>query len=90
MHAAMNGTSPLKFVLLSGHDTTLIPFLAAVAPAAWDMGWPPYAALATIELLRVGDGVAKGATDAAGDYFRFVYNGKVLRLDGCDDGESMI
>ena len=100
---AIDGTSPLKFVVLSGHDTTFIPFMAAVAPKAWDRGWPPYAALASIELLRVGAGGGTGAggggggsggralTDASfdGDYFRFVYNGQVLRLEGCDQGELL-
>lgn len=118
---AMNGTSPLKFVLLSGHDTTLIPFLAAIAPDAWDKEWPRYASLITIELLRVagtnssstagGSASASAAApqekeggsdlDAGGDaggggddgggwgeyYFRFVYNGEVLKLEGCDQGE---
>lgn len=123
---AMNGTSPLNFVLLSGHDTTFIPFLAAVAPAAWDHEWPPYASLATIELLRVGGrgvgdggaGIDAGSDQGGGDsgndddnddldagggggdvgddvggggvgdfYFRFVYNGEVLKLEGCDHGE---
>lgn len=93
---AMNGTSPLKFILLSGHDTTFIPFLAAVAPGAWDQRWPAYAALATIELLRLGAGAGGGddgdaAAAAAGDYFfRFVYNGQVLKLEGCgDQGKSV-
>eukprot|EP00903_Cladosiphon_okamuranus_P013039 g12166.t1 len=94
---AMNGTSPLKFVLLSGHDTTFIPFLAAVATDAWDQQWPRYASLATIELLRVavgngtenaregdGDG-GDAAVEVGGEYFfRFVYNGEVLKLEGCD------
>lgn len=114
---AMNGTSPLKFVLLSGHDTTFIPFLAAVVSNAWDQEWPRYASLATIELLRVaaGSGTGKGTgssaqeggsddddnddLDAGGDgdggdvggeyFFRFVYNGEVLKLEGCDQGESV-
>lgn len=92
----MNGTSPLKFVLLSGHDTTFIPFMAAVAPNAWDQTWPPYATLSTIELLRVGasgnsseGGETEDAAEDDGDfYFRFVYNGEVLKLDGCDQGKA--
>ena len=83
MYGAINGTSPLKFVLISGHDTTFLAFLSAVAPGAWDEVFPPYASLSTIELLRVG-----GEEGVAGDYFRFVYNGQVLRLKGCDQGES--
>ncbi|CAM9356698.1 unnamed protein product [Pylaiella littoralis] len=90
MLGAMNGTSPLKFILLSGHDTTFIPFMAAVAPSVWDRQWPPYATLSTIELLRVGGGAGAGGDgdgdgDAGGGYFfRFVYNGQVLKLEGCD------
>eukprot|EP00752_Nemacystus_decipiens_P007485 g6687.t1 len=94
MMGAMNGTSSLKFVLLSGHDTTFIPFLAAVAPNVWDQEWPRYASLTTIELLRVaGANVTEssaaqegGSGDGVGGeyYFRFVYNGDVLKLEGCD------
>lgn len=88
-------------MLISGHDDTFIPLMSAIAPSAWDQLWPPYSSLSTIELLRVGggegkeDGDADGAAGTAavvaggGDYFfRFVYNGQVLRLDGCDDGET--
>ncbi|CAN0217812.1 unnamed protein product, partial [Ectocarpus sp. 6 AP-2014] len=73
MAGAMNGTSPLKFILLSGHDTTFIPLMAAVAPSAWDGTWPRYATLASIELLRIGGGGSESG-----------YNGQVLRLEGCD------
>lgn len=82
---------PKKFILLSAHDTTLINWLTAIAPAAWDSSeWPPYAALAIIEVLRIGAGGAGAAAvgNKMGDYFRFVYNGKVLRLEGCDQGEE--
>lgn len=80
-----NGDSPLQFVLISGHDTTLISLLASIAPNSWDQQWPPYASLASIELLRVGDSVEN--EDVRGDYFRFVYNGQVLKIEGCDEGE---
>lgn len=84
MEGAINGTSPLKFVLISGHDTTFLAFLSAVAPGAWnETVFPPYATLSTIELLRVG-----GGEGVAGDYFRFIYKGEVLRLNGCDQGKS--
>lgn len=83
VNGAIDGTSPLKFILISGHDTTLLAFLSAVAPGAWnEADFPPYATLSTIELLRVG-----GGEGVAGDYFRFIYNGEVLRLNGCDQGE---
>lgn len=91
---AMNGTSPVKFVLISGHDNTLMPLLAAITPEAWDREWPPYASLLSLELLRISpDGNSSSASEAgeaglAGDFFRLVYNGEVLRLRGCDAGES--
>lgn len=81
LEGAIDGTHPVKFILWSGHDTTFIPLLTAIAPGAWDKEWPPYATLATIELLWIGGSLA-------GDYFRLVYNGQVIRLDGCHQGEE--
>ncbi|CAM9841244.1 unnamed protein product [Choristocarpus tenellus] len=89
LQAAMNGSSPHQFVLYSGHDDTLMPFLAAIAPEAWDAKWARYASLLAIELLRVGVGGDEAADDDSETdtvhYFRVVYNGKVLRLHGCNE-----
>ncbi len=78
--SASNSTSapPLKLALFAGHDTTIMPFLAAVLADGWDRMWAGYAALVTIELYEA----------AAGDasyWFRLVYNGKPQVLPGCND-----
>ncbi|EEA06147.1 histidine acid phosphatase [Cryptosporidium muris RN66] len=39
-----------KFILWSGHDTTIIPTMAAIK--VWDKKWPPYASSFIIELYR--------------------------------------
>jgi len=69
----------LKFALFSGHDSTIMPFLAAVAPDAWKsqgFEWAPYAALISLELYVSSD---KGELPLV----RMVYNGNVLRPQGC-------
>ncbi|CAM9557922.1 unnamed protein product [Phaeothamnion confervicola] len=73
------GLGGKRFALFSGHDTTVGPLLAALAPTdfvASGGGLPPYASLLVIEVYTVANRRA---------YFRAVYNGRVLPLDGCED-----
>lgn len=71
INASVSGKPVQKFLLYSGHDTTLIPILVALQV---DNGvWPPYASMILLELYDVG-----------GKYMvRVIYNGKVLQLPFC-------
>ena len=60
-------TSHIKFALFSGHDTTLMPVLAALLEDHWDRKWAAYASMITIELYA--------SSDKKEDLFRIVYNG---------------
>ncbi|KAH0482385.1 MAG: hypothetical protein KVP17_001958 [Porospora cf. gigantea B] len=67
--------SPHRFFLYSGHDTTIMPLLAALG--VWSPAeWPPYASIATLEFLRSGERFL----------FRIIYNGAAVtrRFKGCD------
>jgi len=83
--AIENAQTAKKFVLFSGHDTTIMPFLAATLKANWDRRWARYAAMISIELFS-------SSTVGEDDLFRFVYNGQVLQVPGCppvNTGESL-
>jgi hypothetical protein len=79
--SSLNSTTPLKLAVFAGHDTTIMPFLAAVLESYWDRKWPGYASLVTIELYE-----AANSTAANPSYlFRMVYNSKPLYVPGCLD-----
>ncbi len=63
-----------KFVLFSLHDSTIMALLSVLALDAWDRTWPPYASMIVIETMRI----------ETKEYFRLIYNGKVLKLAGCE------
>jgi hypothetical protein len=65
----------------SGHDTTIMPMLAALG--VWDGGWAPYASLLAIELYYVKGASSKFPSSRA---FRIVYDGEVLtgKFKGCE------
>lgn len=63
-----------KFVIYSGHDTTIMPFLSALG--VWDGEWASYASIVTMELWEAENG---------DHYTRMAYNGKELILPGCDE-----
>ena len=64
-----------KLVLLSAHDTSVIPYVDALlgsnGPMDW---WAPYASYVTLELYNATDGR---------HWFRAIYNGEPLQLEGC-------
>lgn len=64
-------TTP-KFRFFSAHDTSVMPFLAAIG--AWDGIWAPYASIVQMELWT-------SATSTP--LIRFIYNRQVLTLPGC-------
>jgi hypothetical protein len=72
---------PLKFALFSAHDTSLMPFLAALLGERWDGRWAGYAYMITIELYSAS---ASSALGLGGFYFRLYYDGEILTLPGCD------
>uniref|UniRef100_A0A6S9KUC0 Acid phosphatase n=1 Tax=Heterosigma akashiwo TaxID=2829 RepID=A0A6S9KUC0_HETAK len=75
---AINDEAFTSFALYSGHDSTVMPLLAALG--LWDGRWGAYASLLAFELHR-----RKGAigSDRADFYSRVVYNGKVIAHDKC-------
>jgi len=69
----VSGASSVKMALYSGHDTTLMPLLAAYG--VWNGIWPPYASLLRVHLLQ----------DNTGNFFvELIYNnGNPLLVPGC-------
>ncbi|GMH94196.1 hypothetical protein TrVE_jg1257 [Triparma verrucosa] len=63
----------------SGHDTTIMPVLAALN--IWDGQWAPYASLISIETYHV----TQSNDYPTGRAFRIVYNGEVMteKFEGC-------
>jgi Histidine phosphatase superfamily (branch 2) len=71
-----------KLHIISGHDTTIMPLLAALDPNLWpDSEWPAYASLLVMELWHQPD--PDDDTDDGSFQFRLVYNGRVLTMAGC-------
>ena len=70
-----------RFVLYSGHDSTLMPMLAALG--VWDGEWSPYAAMLLLEVYKlfVPDPHSPSGWKHA---FRLLYRGRALTLPGCD------
>lgn len=66
--AQANSESAMSFVLYSGHDTTLMSFLAAVLGSNWDKQWAAYASMISIELYN-------SSVPGGSDLFRIIYNG---------------
>lgn len=75
--AVNNDADAVKFALWSAHDTSIMPFLAALMGESWDAKWARYAAMVTIELYANSDG-------SENDLFRLTYNGEALAMPGCD------
>lgn len=69
---AADGKTPLKYVLVSGHDTTLLAEMTALgAPLAVP---PPYASRLNIELFD---------TDNNGKIVKVAFNGAPVQVKGC-------
>lgn len=70
-----------RLALWSGHDTTIMPLLAALG--AFDGHWAPYASSAIFEIWRTPG--AGGGNPAPGTKFRLLHDGKVItsRIAGC-------
>ena len=76
MQAVISGNAPMpKFMLFSGHDTSVGPLLAALG--VFDGTWPPYASHVSLELY------VNSSTKAA--YVRTLYQGDVVVVPGCSD-----
>jgi Histidine phosphatase superfamily (branch 2) len=74
-----------KLHIISGHDTTIMPLLAALDPNLWpDSEWPSYASLLVMELWhQPDDNDPDNDTNGGSFQFRLVYNGRVLTMAGC-------
>ncbi|KAJ3354213.1 hypothetical protein GGF32_002642 [Allomyces javanicus] len=74
---ASGTTNPPRLALYSGHDTTLVPLVAALG--AWDHTWPPFASHLTLELFQT-------ETRAEDSHFvRLRLNGTNLRVPACQE-----
>eukprot|EP00624_Nannochloropsis_granulata_P002900 evm.model.NODE_24698_length_19406_cov_26.450068.5 len=86
------GRTALKFGLFLGHDTSVLPLLAAWK--VWDGEWPPYAAILVIELYETKAEGEEGRERGEGEggqkehLFRILYRGKELVMEGCE-GEAL-
>jgi ubiquitin-like domain-containing CTD phosphatase 1 len=80
----------VKLAVVSGHDTTIAPFLIALGSNLWGYkDWPPYASMVVLEIHRVNiDGKTDRKIFRSNFAFRLVYNGQVLTslVDGCTEG----
>jgi len=79
--AKEGGREGLRFGLFLGHDTSVLPLLAAWE--VWDGEWPPYAAVLVIELYE-----KEGREGGKEHLFRMLYRGKELVMEGCE-GEAL-
>jgi len=71
--AEKNSATAMNFVLYAGHDTTLMPFLAAVLGDTWDGKWASYASMIVIELYN-------SSFHGGSDLFRVIYNGVYTQI----------
>ena len=76
VESALNSTDYYKFVLFSGHDTTLMPILAGLMGSNWDGKWVSYASMVSIEIYN-------SSTAGSPDLFRIIYNGQQQQVPGC-------
>ncbi|RLN21653.1 hypothetical protein BBJ28_00005534 [Nothophytophthora sp. Chile5] len=63
-------------LVTTAHDSTLMPFLAAVARENWDRTWTPYAGMLVTEIYKT----KKGSYAA-----RMIFHGQPLLLPDCHD-----
>jgi len=70
----------LALAIYSGHDTTIMPLLAALG--LWDEKWAPYASMVTLELYQEN-------SSPENFYTRIIYNGKELRHKDCADQDAL-
>ena len=76
-------TSRRKFVLHSGHDTTVLPLLAALGGTAFDGHWPHYAHMVVFELYTNEKESADRRDQGLATHFRILSNGKPVQMTGC-------
>ena len=71
-----------RLVAFAGHDSTMIPALAALGfDAALEGHWPPFASYIVLELLREEGEERRGGGGGNGDrWVRVVYNGKEVEV----------
>lgn len=71
-----------KLAIVIGHDSTLMPMLAALLGDTWDGKWVPYAAMLVMELYRE-DGSSR-------HFVRLLYKGQPLVIPGCPSGNGRL
>jgi hypothetical protein len=73
-----------RFVVSAGHDTTIMPLLAAFGGDAWLTEWAPYASHLIFELYEKASSSPSSSRRQSPDYFvRILYQGKPMLF--CED-----
>jgi ubiquitin-like domain-containing CTD phosphatase 1 len=76
--------------IVSGHDTTIMPFLIALGPQLWgDRDFPSYASMIVLEIHEIFSELSADRKIFRSNFaFRLLYNGQVLTslVDGCTEG----
>ena len=72
-------TAP-KMAIVMGHDSTLLPMLAAIFNKEWDGKWTPFASMLIMELYQ-----ASNTTH----YVRVLYKNTPMVIPGCNDGKIL-
>ncbi|TMW56682.1 hypothetical protein Poli38472_006692 [Pythium oligandrum] len=77
MDPIINGsaTTP-RLAITMGHDSTIMPLMAAVVRENWDRKWTPYAGIFTIELYK---------TKSNSHAVRVLFKGEPVKLPECKD-----
>merc|ERR1740129_915927 len=87
-----------RFILYSGHDSTIMPMLSTFGPNMIKNGikelWAPYASMFIIEIHAILDNdnmnTNTSTTKIINRMFRLIYNGQVLTsyIQGCNNNQE--
>jgi hypothetical protein len=65
-----------KLAITMGHDSTIMPFMAAIVKENWDGKWTPYAGVLSMELYKLKSGSFAS---------RMIFQGKPVLIPECSD-----
>ena len=72
---------------VAGHDSTLMPLMAAILQDNWDGKWTPYAGMLIFEVYKKRGG---GSAGVGSHLVRLLFRGKPLLVPGCADSEFVV